>query len=61
MVAAPSVDGAAHRIDHEPVRYRRLLDECVELPRRAELLLGASVCDQFDPMEEPGLRISPTL
>src|SRR3546814_1608637 len=45
MVAAPPVDGPAHRIDHQAAAQRFALDCCVQPARRIERLLGSTVRD----------------
>lgn len=52
VVAAPAIDGAAHRVDHQSVGHSRLLDSRVQLQRRVERRLGAAACNEFDGLEQ---------
>src|SRR5215469_12671717 len=52
VVAALSVRGAAHWIDHEPARHRLVLDARIELARRVEWLLGSAVGDQLEALQQ---------
>ena len=52
MVPLRTVDGTAHRIDHQPSRHRFALDGGVQLEGGIERLLAAAISDEFDGAEQ---------
>ena len=52
VVALPAVDGAAHRVDHQPFGHGARLDARVQLQPRIERLFAAAIRDQLDCLEQ---------
>src|SRR5258708_35720641 len=61
VVASPAIDGAAHRIDHQPALERLLLDARGQALRRLERRLGGAVFRQLDGPQQAAAPAGPHL